>query len=104
MRRRPPRGGRADECVAEHALEFVEQRVGTAALGGRRQLGHEGLAHVAQLRDAAGARGLLDVAPLLGGPDGRLPDGTAGRHPAGVVRCPSRAARRTASGGRPRAQ
>jgi hypothetical protein len=32
------------------------------------------------------------VAPLLGGPDGRLRDGTAGRHAAVVVRCPSSAA------------
>jgi hypothetical protein len=72
--------------VVEHALEFVEQRRGAAVLGGRRQLGRErGLTHVAQRRNAAGARGLLDVAPLLGCPGGRLPDGTARRHARSVV-------------------
>lgn len=75
--------------VVEHALEFVEQRVGTPALGNGRPLGRErGFAHVAQRQDAAGARGLLDVAPLFGRPDGRLPDGTTGRHDAGCRRCP----------------
>lgn len=41
--------------------------VRAAALDDRRQLGYErGFAHVAQRPDAAGARGLFNVAPLLG--------------------------------------
>jgi len=89
----------------EHRRELVEQRASAAAAGARRKLGRErGLAHVAQRADAAGDRGLFDVAPLLGGPDGRLPDDTAGRHAAVVVRCPSSAARSQPAGVRPRAQ
>lgn len=97
----------AEELVegVEHPRELVEQRASAAAAGARRKLGRErGLAHVAQRADAAGDRGLFDAAPLLGGPDGRLPDGTAGRHAAVVVRCPSSAARSQPAGRRPRAQ
>ena len=91
--------------VVEHRRELVAQRTSAAAAGARRQHGRErGLAHVAQRADAAGGRGLFDAAPLLGGPDGRLPDGTAGRHAAAVVRCPSSAARSQPAGRRPRAQ
>lgn len=60
-----PSASKVEELVevVEHALEFADQRVHAAAADVRRQLGRErGLAHVAQQREAAGGRGLLDVA------------------------------------------
>lgn len=90
--------------VVEQTRELPDQFVRATPAHARGQPGGKRcLTHIAERRNAASTGGLLDVAPLLGGPAGRLLDGAARRHTGRSLGVFERSEKR-AYGGRPRAE